>query len=861
MHALKKLKKLIIVKILLPILLIMVCIATLVMVVYEIFEKVDQLATAVANVVEKVDNFVNGLGFQNSEEAFYEELDELQKQYNNALDVPLLMSTLFYDDIQNNMDASSGQTDAISDGESMLSFATVFGWVKDKIKESQVTVGKDGYEYSSNKIYRLRMLAKKMVTKTGTNSKPWDEYLEMCADRIGKTIKNFFSLENITDILLDFLTFGTWRIPTFAVSMAQMLDGSQVFETTNFYNMLTDNAFTDLLDIFAAVFETVSDITGIEACLDGLVCIKYATYEKNDSEYYTYLKNYYIPRMPEFRKYIQVTDAANSEELIDKVIKEIKEIYNNYEEFFGIRRGEEEEYNATCVGNIKEDIVTNVRKPVDYTQSAVFTGTYAFGVYNRQKHNGLDINSNTTGNKEGDSVFSITDNGVVMESTVDGTYKCENCKGGWVKISYSNTYNNKLYKFSIIYGGLSVESLKLKKGDSVKKDDEIGKIGNASESENGIPSLHFGFYDDDNKVFLDPTNIFNICSKSVRGNSMAEKMWWALLDAGFSKEAAAGVIGNAAAETGGGDIDHIITFSLENGESYETVIARGDRGLGLLGWTYKDFKDGLLGYAEFIGGNWYDEEVQLGYMVHSIKGDNSGAVWDKRVWYISKENQRLGQTYEAFTGASTPEEAATIFCSFYERPAAGCLKHRETAARTAYDRFKDLQDPGKNSTSSAPVELNGSLVWPLPSVSIGKNSSRFGYRINPVTGRPEYHHGEDIGAEYGSTIVSASNGKVCGVGSTSARGYYILVFDESTSTKYVYQHMSQPALKSIGTYVSAGEQIGTVGSTGLSTGPHLHFEIHTNDTCSDSIPWRDGAIAPNTMDPMKYNYISSPTKQ
>ena len=842
MHALKQLKKLIIIKILLPLLLIMVAISLLVMLVYEVFEKVDKIATDVANVVEKMDNFINGLGFQNSEEAFYEEIKELQKQYNNALDVPLLLSTIFYDDIQNNMDASDVDAKVVDNSSSMLSFATVFGWVKDKIKESNETVGKDGYVYSSNKIYRLRMLAKKMVTKSGTQSLPWDEYLQHCAERIGRTIENFFSLDNVVEILLTFLTGGTWLIPNFVEAMVQMLDGSEVFETTDFANILKNNPFTDLFEIFRAVFESVSDIEGIEGCLDGLVCIEYSTYQKNDSEYYKYLKEYYIPKMPEFKKYLTITDGNTPDEQIDKIIKEIKEIYRNYEEFFGLRKEDVESYSITCSGNISADIVSNVRKPVDYFRTAVFSGSYAYGITDRVKHTGLDINANTTGNQEGDPVFSIADNGVVEESTVDGTYKCENCKGGWVKISYSNTYNNKLYKFSVIYGGLSLGSLKLKSGDSVKRDDEIGSIGNADESESGIPSLHFGFYDSEKKVFLDPSNIFNPCSKEIRGESMAEKMWWALLDAGFSKEAAAGVIGNAAAETGGADIDHIVSYSLENGESYEAVMSKSNRGLGLLGWTYKDFKTGLMDYAKFVGGNWYDDKVQIEYMIHSIIGNNSGNTWDKRVWYISAENRRLGQTYEAFTNASTPEEAATIFCSFYERPAAGCLPHREREARRAYDRFKDLQDPGAPAVTvtptgaTGPVSAGGQYIWPCDAYRV---NDKFGNRYAEMAshrnaygyGGTVQHYAIDIAGKGNFNLYAACNGTV---GSVNEGNYHITYINCGTNASgeevhLMYEH-GDATVRS-GQTVKAGDKIGTANGWGpagsRSYGIHLDFRVYT----------------------------------
>ena len=257
----KILKKILVSKILIPLLLILVVFSVLIDVIYEAFEVVDTAFDAVANAQEKMDNFVNGLGFQNSEDAFFDELETLQKEYEEELNVPLLLATIFYDDIQNNMDPSDVDADVVTDTESMVSFSTAFSfvtsYVKEELEESNVTVGKDGLKYSSNKIYRLRMLAKNMTSKTGTKPYGLLEYGKKVAKRVGKAFLKIIDLTNILEII---------TIPfNFTESVAEMLSGSEVFETTDFGRFVGDNIFTDIYNLFKTIFNSVFDIKSVGA--------------------------------------------------------------------------------------------------------------------------------------------------------------------------------------------------------------------------------------------------------------------------------------------------------------------------------------------------------------------------------------------------------------------------------------------------------------------------------------------------------------------------------------------------------------------------------------------------------------------
>lgn len=129
------------------------------------------------------------------------------------------------------------------------------------------------------------------------------------------------------------------------------------------------------------------------------------------------------------------------------------------------------------------------------------------------------------------------------------------------------------------------------------------------------------------------------------------------------------------------------------------------------------------------------------------------------------------------------------------------------------------------------MPFNQEFVNPI----IGQITSPFGYRIDPFTGKPSNHNGLDIGAAKGENIVAAASGVVrkCEIGHKDY-GNYIIIDHNGFST--LYGHCDSLVAK-VGEYVSAGEHIAECGSTGRSTGNHLHFEIRINDTRIDPKPF------------------------
>ena len=127
-------------------------------------------------------------------------------------------------------------------------------------------------------------------------------------------------------------------------------------------------------------------------------------------------------------------------------------------------------------------------------------------------------------------------------------------------------------------------------------------------------------------------------------------------------------------------------------------------------------------------------------------------------------------------------------------------------------------------------------IWPV----VGKLESGVGGRRNPFGGRGyEFHEGQDIDATYGTPVQAAATGRVTIAG--WQRGYGKVVYvDHSNGLSTRYGHLSEIDV-SVGQTVNRGQTIGLVGSTGRSTGPHLHYEVRINNQPVDPRPYLPGA--------------------
>lgn len=131
--------------------------------------------------------------------------------------------------------------------------------------------------------------------------------------------------------------------------------------------------------------------------------------------------------------------------------------------------------------------------------------------------------------------------------------------------------------------------------------------------------------------------------------------------------------------------------------------------------------------------------------------------------------------------------------------------------------------PSGNTGSSSSAPSSSGWICPLKSYTL---TSPFGMRVHPITGKYKMHNGVDMAAPQGTPIYASRSGKVTAATYQSSAGYYVSI-NHGDGFASIYMHMTH-FIVSKGQYVEAGQVIGYVGSTGGSTGPHLHFGISYN---------------------------------
>lgn len=147
-------------------------------------------------------------------------------------------------------------------------------------------------------------------------------------------------------------------------------------------------------------------------------------------------------------------------------------------------------------------------------------------------------------------------------------------------------------------------------------------------------------------------------------------------------------------------------------------------------------------------------------------------------------------------------------------------------AAVAAERKRLAEENGRKLTYDG-----GVFCFPAPSYK--RISEEYGERIHPILGVPQFHNGIDIAAPNGSPILAAYDGEVVAASYSSSMGNYVMI-DHGDNLYTVYMHASALYV-SKGDLVAKGEQIAAVGSTGRSTGPHLHFSVRKNGSYVS--PW------------------------
>lgn len=224
------------------------------------------------------------------------------------------------------------------------------------------------------------------------------------------------------------------------------------------------------------------------------------------------------------------------------------------------------------------------------------------------------------------------------------------------------------------------------------------------------------------------------------------------------------------------------------------------------------------------------EELKATLAKQKSEQDQLIMALEKAEAQLKKEKQMLEVEHEE--AVNLTEELQNKIIAEQERIAEIA---RQEAAKAA-----QRSSAPEGSASSAPLPTTSAGTWTRPST--GPITSKHGWRN--LGGGDEYHYGLDIGSAYGSAVVAAADGVVSHAAPLGSYGNLIMVTHSIDGEIFttVYAHLSGYNVTQ-GQTVTKGQQIGRVGSTGRSTGPHLHFEVHTGT-------WQGQRV--NNINPMYY---------
>ncbi len=195
----------------------------------------------------------------------------------------------------------------------------------------------------------------------------------------------------------------------------------------------------------------------------------------------------------------------------------------------------------------------------------------------------------------------------------------------------------------------------------------------------------------------------------------------------------------------------------------------------------------------------------------------------KRDEIESRRKEQQAILYQAQNDKAMAEQAYNEYQQS-SQAIAEMLRQRaaDRAAQAAAAAAQASSGGGGGSDYYQPVSGSGALIWPVNGVV----TSPYGYRTHPIFGTTIYHSGIDIGVDYGTPVHAADGGVVVEAGWISGYGYAVII-DHGNGLSTLYGHNQELAV-SEGQSVSQGQVIAYAGSTGNSTGPHVHFEVRAN---------------------------------
>lgn len=262
------------------------------------------------------------------------------------------------------------------------------------------------------------------------------------------------------------------------------------------------------------------------------------------------------------------------------------------------------------------------------------------------------------------------------------------------------------------------------------------------------------------------------------------------------------------------------------------------------------YKNGTIGYAEVILNSKSITDLLTNLdMVKKIVNHDVDLLKEMKEQRdlieeqkVSLENQKR-QLVNLKASVEQKQKMLVVSRGEQERYRAELAKDK-VAIEKALDQVQKQADALTNEIrklQSSGAYVGGELQWPFSSSS--RISSPFGNRIHPILKVKKFHSGIDIPAPSGVAVVAAGSGKVVSSGTLGSYGRTVII-DHGGGIMTLYAHNSK-LLVSVGDTVTKGQKIALIGSTGASTGPHLHFEVRKNgqymgpsSICERKIDWQ-----------------------
>jgi murein DD-endopeptidase MepM/ murein hydrolase activator NlpD len=198
--------------------------------------------------------------------------------------------------------------------------------------------------------------------------------------------------------------------------------------------------------------------------------------------------------------------------------------------------------------------------------------------------------------------------------------------------------------------------------------------------------------------------------------------------------------------------------------------------------------------------------------------------FDKKIRIIA--NLERGQEAAAFMGMGGPSPSDIRDKLKSEKDEKGLVQQMRTdidrLQTEAVSREESFSELEKLLEAKKEILVHTPSVWPTP----GWVTSGFGFRTNPFTGLTQMHEGVDISNRVGTPVVASADGIVSDIGNDLVHGR-IVVISHGFGMTTRYSHLDK-ALVKIGQRVKRGDKIAGVGTTGKTTGPHLHYEVRIN---------------------------------